>query len=374
MNYKNIISQLLNTLFYNSSPNQRKFLHYLSRTFVLLFTLKAEPRIIEYFSTMGSNFRLFVGTDILVKALSERYVKEEDQRCRNVLKASADAGMQLCLSSSVLDEIHTHIKATYWEYRNHIAPIEQYMNRDLIRNCGKILIRAYFYAKEKGSVRSWKSFVEQFVSYDNVTTGKGREELKKYLISEYRLTIYENEELEACVNADKVNMLAQTLLDNGEKENMALAHNTALLVHGIYGLRSRDKESSGGSPFGFNTWWLTNQKRVTKHTHDLIKSRYAQYIMRPEFVLNFLAIAPSCEQIRETYANVFPSTLGIELGHRLDDDVFHQVLSQVSEWKNKEPGRINALVSELSDTLKSDQFKVYDETVETMDEKLRMIH
>ena len=193
------------------------------------------------------------------------------------------------------------------------------------------------------------------------------------MISEYRLAFYENEELEALVDKGKVNSLAQTLLDNGEKENMALAHNTALLVHGIYGLRSKYKESNNGSPFGFNTWWLTNQKKVMKHTHDLISSKHAKYIMRPEFVLNFLAIAPSCEQVRETYANVFPSTLGIELGHRLTDDVFHQVLGQVSEWKDKEPGRINALVSALSDELKSDQFKVYEETVDTMEEKLRMI-
>ena len=371
--YKDTISQLLNNLFYNSSPNQRKYLHFLSRTYVLLFTLKAEPRIIDYFSTMGSNFRLFVGTDILVKALSERYVKDEDQRCRNILKASADAGMELCLSSAVLDEIHAHIKATHWEFINHIAQIEPYLNRDVIRNCGKILIRSYFYAREKRSVKGWKSFIDQFVSYKNVTSEKGRDELKRYLISEYRLTFYENEKLKALVDETKVNSLAKILLDAGEKENMALAHNSALLVHGIYGLRSRYNESNNGSPFGYHTWWLTNQRKVTRHTLDLVNSKHAKYIMRPEFVLNFLAIAPSCEQVRETYANVFPSTLGIELGHRLADDVFHQVLKQVSEWKDKEPGRVNVLVSELSNTLKSDQFKVYDETVETMEEKLRMI-
>lgn len=373
LDYKNTISLLLNSLFYNSSPKQRIYLHYLSRTYVLLFTLKAEPRIIDYFSTMGSNFRLFVGTDILIKALSERFVKQEDQRCRNTLKAAADAGMNLCLSSCVLDEIHAHIKGTYWEFKNHIAPIEPYLNRDIIRNCNKILIRAYFYAKDRKDIRGWKAFMEQFISYENITNDKGREELSKYLISEFRLTFYENSELEAIVDKIKVDNLAHTLLDKGEKENLALAHNSALLVHGIYGLRSRDKESMNGSPFGFNTWWLTSQKKITKHTYELVKNRLAKYIMRPEFVLNYLSLAPSCEQVRETYKNVFPSTLGIELGHRLNNDVFHQVLGQVGEWKEKEPGRINSLVSDLSDQLKSDQFKVYEETVETMEEKLREI-
>ena len=96
--------------------------------------------------------------------------------------------------------------------------------------------------------------------------------------------------------------------------------------------------------------------------------------MRPEFILNFLSIAPSCEQVRETYKNVFPSTLGIELGHRLNDEVFHQILGRVAEWKGKDPGRVSALVSDLSDQLKSDQFKAYDETVETMEEKINMIY
>jgi len=373
LEYKDAISRLLNALFYDSSPTQRKYLHYLSRTYVLLFTLKAEPRVVDYFSNMGSNFRLFVGTDVLVKALSERYVKTEDQRCRNVLKAASDCGIKLCLSSCVLDELHAHIKSTHWEFVNHFAEIEPYMKRDIVRNCGKILIRAYFYAKERGDVKGWKTYIEQFVSYCNVTCGSGREELKKYLISEYNLTFYENDELEALVDVNKVDQLAGLLIERGEKENLTLARNSSLLVHGIYGLRRRDGEANNGSPFGYNTWWLTNQKKIQRHTYDLVQEKHAKYIMRPEFVLNFLAIAPSCEQVRKTYSNVFPSTLGIELGHRLSDDVFHKVLGRVKDWKDKDPGRINTLVSDLSDKLKSDQFKVYEETVETIEEKLNAI-
>ncbi len=54
-----------------------------------MFTLQAEPRIIEYFSAMSSSFRLFLGSNILVKALSERYLDEEDQVARNLLKMAA---------------------------------------------------------------------------------------------------------------------------------------------------------------------------------------------------------------------------------------------------------------------------------------------
>ena len=68
-----------------------------------------------------------------------------------------------------------------------------------------------------------------------------------------------------------------------------------------------------------------------------------------------------------------PSNIGIELGHRLKEDVFHEVLSKVGEWQGYEPGRLNTLISDLSDQLKSDQHKMHDVDLESMNEKLKLI-
>ena len=95
--------------------------------------------------------------------------------------------------------------------------------------------------------------------------------------------------------------------------------------------------------------------------------------MNPEFLLNFMAISPSCENVRKAFNNILPSNIGIELGHRLKDDVYHGVLSKVGEWREYEPGRINTLISNLSDQLKSDQHKVHDFDLNAINEKFKLV-
>jgi len=369
--YRLCVERVLTSLFYNSSPDQRVYLQSLAKTYVLLFTLKAEPRIIEFFGNMGSNFNLFVGSDILVKAISERYLDEADQSARLLLVAAKECGMKLKLSELVLDEVYTHIRNTNFEFVNFFSEIEPYVTREIARNSDKILIRAYFYAKERRLVGGWKSYLEQFITYNNIASQSGREEIKRYLISQYGLVFVENDYFESMVDLQKVGKLTDILLANGDKENEKLARNSALLVHGIYGIRRRQNEQNSGSPFGFNTWWLTNQTRIQRHTFDLVRANFAKYIMRPEFVLNFIALAPSCKQVRETQGRLLPSGLGMQLGHRLRDDVMKNVLGMVKQWKELQPGRINALISQLSDQLKSDQFKVYEVTIESLNKLKR---
>ncbi len=362
-NYRDYIESTIRTVFYHSTPCQREFLSNLSRTYVLLFTLQAEPRVVEYFSAMSSSFNLFLGSDILVKALSERYLDEENQVARNLLKMSSAAGINMLLSENVLGELYTHIRGTNYEFINYFAQSENFITNEIARNSNKILIRSYFYAKNEGKVRGWRTFIDQFISYSNIENGLGKEELKKYLSSEYGLIFVENSELESVCSPEAVKALSDAMLSADDKKNEVLSYNTALQVYGIYGLRRKNKESSRNIEYGFKTWWMTNQSRVIRHTIDVIKSQGAKYIMRPEYILNFIAMSPNCEQVRKSFNSTFPSAFGIQLGHRLKDDVFHKVMSDVAQWKGYEEGRIIALVSDLSDKLKTDRLKRYEHVI-----------
>jgi len=362
--YREYIESMVRQVFYHASPSQREYLNNLSRTYVLLFTLQAEPRIIEYFSTMSSSFELFVGSDILVKALSERFLNDEDQVVRNLLKMASAVGISMYLSENVLEEVFTHIRATNYEYINHFSEAEPYITREVARNSDKILIRSYYYAKEEGKVSGWKKYLEQFVTYNNITNFEGKQELKKYLLAEFALDFFENQDLEAVCKDVEVGELAEALVAKRDKESIELAHNSALLVYGVYGLRRKNRETSSASEFGLRTWWMTNQTRILKHTGDVVKKNRAKYIMRPEYILNFIAMSPNCEEVRRSFNNVFPSNLGVQLGHRLKDSVFKNVMSDVAKWKSYEPGRITALMSDLSDKLKSDRYKRYEQTIE----------
>ena len=363
--YRDHVESIIRKVFYHGSPTQREYLTNLSRTYVLLFTLQAEPRIIEYFSTMSASFRLYLGSDIIVKALSERYLEKEDQVARNLLKMASAAGIKLFLSECVLEEVYTHIRGTYYEFINYFADVEPYITGEIARNSGKILIRSYFYAKAEGKVNGWKKYLGQFLTYTNIDRPEGREELRKYLVSEYQLTFTENVELEAVTIEKDVGLLSAAMLSNDDKKNEKLAYNTALLVHGIYGLRTKNKETSSVSEYGLKTWWMTNQTRVLKHTVDIIRNKRSQYIMRPEYILNFIAMSPNCEQVRTSFKSIFPSVFGVQLGHRLKESAFHEVMSNVREWKDLEPGRITTLMSDLSDKLKTDRLKRYEQTLES---------
>ncbi len=360
---RDCIEDMIRRIFYGGSPTQRAYLANLSRTYVLLFTLQADPRVMEFFGTMSAEFRLYIGSDIIVKSLSERFLPEEDQAARNLLRMAKNAGVSMYLSQCVLEEVYTHIRATYFEFINYFSEMEPYITREIARNSDRILIRAYFYAKGDRKVEGWKSYLSHFITYEKIPKKEGQEELRKYLVAEYGLTFTDNTELESVCDEKNVQSLAEVILAEGDKENDALAYNTALLVYGIYGLRRKDKESSGASEFGLKTWWMTNQTRVLRHTTNIVADNYAQYIMRPEFLLNFIALSPSFEAVRESFSKIFPSTFGIQLGHRLKDDVFHKVMERVKEWKSYEPGRITALMADLSDRLKTDRLKRYENTI-----------
>ncbi|MDP3028571.1 MAG: hypothetical protein Q8O04_03585 [Deltaproteobacteria bacterium] len=357
--YRDYVESLLRKIFYHGSPNQRKYLTHLSRTYVLLFSLQAEPKIIEYFSTMSSSFKLFLGSDILVKALSERYLDEEDQVARNLLRMAASSRISMYLSDCVLEEVFTHIQGTCYEFTNYFSEMEKYITKEIAVNSNKILIRTYFYAKEERKVNNWNSFIDQFMSFNNVHNDKGREELRKYLLVEYKLKSISNNELESVCDLDKVKALTTDMISSRIKENEMLAYNTALLVHGVYGLRQKNNEIGVVSEYGLKTWWMTNQVRVLRHTTSIVKEKGSQFIMRPEYILNFIAMSPKCEDVRKSFGNIFPSTFGIQLGNRLKDEVFHKVLADVNQWKNYSPGRITAMMSDLSDRLKTDRLKRY---------------
>ncbi|MBV1786681.1 hypothetical protein KQ940_01275 [Marinobacterium sp. D7] len=358
--YREKLELIIRRIFYKASPKQREYFNNLSRTYVLLFSLQTEPRVVEYFSNLSASFRLFLGSDILVKALSERYLDKEDQVARNLLRVAIDSGMSLLLSECVVDEVYTHVKGTYYEFINYFAEMEPYITDEISRNSGKILIRSYFYAKNEGKVRGWKQFLEQFVTYSNIEKPLGRDEIKRYLISEFRLEYVDNSELESISPEKRVKELAQRMMANEDKKHETLAYNTALQVYGVYGLRNKNKETSKASEFGLKTWWMTNQTRVVRHTVELVREKGHQYIMRPEYILNFISMSPSCVQARESFKTIFPSIFGIQLGHRLKDDAFHKIMHEVGTWKDLEPGRISTLMADLSDRLKTDRMKRYE--------------
>lgn len=367
MSLKEAILYNLHYALYDSTDVERHFFLKLSDIYTLLFCLQAEPKIVEYFQSMASDFYLYVGSDIIVRALSERYLRPENQTMRNALTVIRMAGGKLVLPEPVLDEVHTHLAASDFEYRNKYKGIEKSMTPTIAENIDRILIRAYFYAlieppRGVTGPHDWSDFVNQFCNYHDLHTASGREQMRRYLLSQFHMDYITLDDLNQYYDDEEITNLTQKIKGD-KKDDERLARNDAMLALAVYGRRNARQETSRVSEFGYRTWWLTGEKRILKHTGYLVDKYGTRYMMRPEFILNFISIVPSTAEIKRTYRNVFPNLLGMQLSRRIDPNELDKVLEQVAKAQELEPGRREAEMAHISDKLKGDFLKVYHQNL-----------
>ncbi|GGF59761.1 hypothetical protein GCM10011332_11780 [Terasakiella brassicae] len=172
------------------------------------------------------------------------------------------------------------------------------------------------------------------------------------------LEFEEFEDLAELTDDKQVETLKKRLMESKSKE--VLAYNDALIIHYIYGRRKKLGERSVTNQYGYRTWWLTHEASVRKYTKDLVAKKGCQYIMRPEFLLNFISLAPSAAEVRKSYQNVFPTLLGIRLSDRIKETVFLSMMKSVNEAQQHDDARVHAKVREMTNLLMADMVKKYD--------------
>ena len=354
--------QILRGVLYSSSEEERDYLHRLSRTYALLFTLNTEPKLLEFFQEMTAEFRLYVGSDQLVRALSEQYLDSADQMTRNTLLMAARAGAKVILTEPVLDEVVSHLRISDLEYREHVAAVEAHMTYEFAREAPQILLRSYLYSRlrqdlGKRQPRNWPAFVEQFCSYGTLHRTTAFSDVRQYLQLTFGLSYESTEDLERLVDLGEVDQLATELAT--DKKSERLARNDALLALAVYGRRKRSGETQRISEFGWGTWWLTGETAIVRHTRELVSRHGARYIMRPDFLLTFMTLAPSAQAARETYAKVFPSMLGIRLAKRMKREAFDELMDRVEQADQMDEARRSVEMAKLTNALKSDLGRQY---------------
>ncbi|CAN7264797.1 hypothetical protein [Mesorhizobium sp. LjRoot246] len=234
----------LRATIYDSSEEERVYLGKMSRTYILMFLLRNDAKVVEYFRGMSADLILYVGTDIIIRSLSEYYLQKKDQSTIGTLAILREAGSKLILTERCVEEVWTHLKATSAEYQNHYMEVEPYVDLDLARNIDRILIRAYYYAKlsPQDGVRSpagWRSYIGNFCEFKSLHSDRGREEIREYLIRRFGLIYEPDSETLAGVDADELKALTKRVLGERKKKNLRdkeerLAENDAMHVLRVY--------------------------------------------------------------------------------------------------------------------------------------------
>lgn len=357
---------VLRGIFYQSSTDERRYMAYLSRTSCLLVTLHSAPRLLEYFNQMGGNFRLLVGTDLLLKAISEQFLEPDRQQVANLLRVCRQLGAELILTEPVLNEVFTHLHAADLEFRNYYAAQEQYFKPSDISDCDRILIRAYLHARRSpGGPKSWQGYVNQLTDPEGLRAKNAgaRDALGGLLRQRFSMRYMSTDELQETVPEAAVEELARNLDEARQVKHEELSYNDALMTYSVYAQRRKGGESAIYDGFGFRTWWLTKETRVVGLTAELVRAEGVPYIMRPEFILNFVALAPRAADVRKSFVELLPTTAGLQLGRHLSGETMHELLRDTVEWARLTPERVGVLLSEKANRLKYDRFKQYTNNI-----------
>ena len=360
---KEVTLSVLRQAFYRSTETERVYYGKLSRTYVLFFTLRNEPRIVDYFRQMSSDLVLFVGSDVIIRALSERYLAEEDQMTVNMLNILSKAGSTLILTPAAVNEVQGHLFRSNIEFMEVFSDLEPHVDREIASHSNRILIRAYFYAKFDDSVnikpRSWKSYIGQVCNYQDLQyRRKSRIQIQHYLVERFGFIVLEEEDLDQIIDFNQVEDLTTKLVQI--KQSEFLARNDAQQILAVYGKRVVDGETKRANPYGYRVWWLTHETRVLQFTKHLVAEFGANYIMRPEFLMNFIALSPTLSTVRKNYESIFPTLLGIKLSNRMREELFNGVMREIREVREVDEARAIVKMSELSNQLKGDNYKKYE--------------
>lgn len=288
----------------------------------------------------------------------------------NALKIIRQAGSKIILSAAVLEEVHSHIHASDREFDNTYAEVDHIVDRDLASESDRILIRAYYYAKLDKTLSnrpgSWGAYLNNFLTRSRMTGPTSPESMKSLrdtLVARFGLEFEDRESMESGVDQTDLQKLTDTILhlrrDQRRAQEELRARNDAL--HILHVLRRRKTDEKGtSSPFGYRTWWLTQEtKSGLAMAMAFPAIRGIRTIMRPEFLINYIAYNPTTNEVKQSLATIFPSLLGIRLGTRMEKANFEKVMQRIREVHSTDPARALAMIVEHSDALISQNLREF---------------
>ncbi|WP_284316481.1 hypothetical protein [Labrys miyagiensis] len=368
------VSFCLRKIIYAPNRHEHDYMLRLCNTYFILFALKNEPKVVEYFNSLSERLVIYVGSDLIIKAISEYYLPEQSKMVTNALHVIRKAGATLIMTEPALEEVFTHLHATTLEFEHFYSDIEIYIDEDFIPLIDRILIRAYFYARlgintGKKAPAGWKSYVGQFCNHDDVRRKRNREGLRLYLCDRFGFEFEAKDLILKSVDRDDLSKLTFAIVAAREGrfskgvQATKLAYNDALHMLRVGARRREDGDNSAPNPFGFKTWWLTHEKTVQRAATIVLGANRPRSIMRPEFLLNYIALAPSKREVAESYSTIFPTVLGVTLSKRANPGVLHEVLKSAREAFSTDNSRAKAKLNEFIDKLKTDSLRIYENNI-----------
>lgn len=357
-------------MIYNGTLEQKMFLKRLSNTYMMLFLLQCDPKLALYFNTMASKLNVYVCTSILVPALSEYFLEPMNRRHSNLLKGSRDAGVTLIVNDTIINELVSHFRMIIKNYENYYKDCENLFLGDELQTLfiEEIMIRAYFYAKRRNQVKNFNQFVDSFVNPD---LDNAQDNLIEWLKEEFGIVYKSDKSLNLNIDESELKLLSENLKTQKKSETKAKSDSKIILM--IYTLREKNNETSSSSIFGYKTWWLSKDTLTQKEVVKTFKDKYkTSCYIRPDFLYNYISLAPSKIEVDSAYKELFPSFVGVNISFFLPKEIVKTVHQKISEHKIKNTSRLKASLRDLAHKLQVDPKLQTRQNVEHyLDERLK---
>jgi hypothetical protein len=351
---KQSLLTIIRAIVYDGTQSQKSFLRRLSLTYSVLFLLQCDPRLCIYFSTLASKFNIYVCTSIIIPALSERFLEPQNRRYTNLLSNAQKAGVRLCINEPILRELVGHFKMIRQIYEETYAGNDSiYCTEAAMQTISDIMIRAYYHALNRNQVNHFEGFISTFVSprMDRLS-----EDLVSWLSHEFGISYEPNSNLGIHLDSNEVERISSKLAAYklGEPRASRLRSRTdAEVILTIFAVRERNNEISTSGIFGYKTWWLTSDVTTQIAAAAVSANKYSvSCYMRPDFLHNYISLAPTKGQIDDAFTHFFPTLLGVNLSTFLPDKVSNVIHNYVKEHKEQSESRKISIISELIDDLK----------------------
>jgi hypothetical protein len=354
-----LLVQVVRSFVYRGTKAQKEFLTKLSQTYMMMFLLQCEPQLATYFYSLAGKLTVYVDTSILIPALSEYYLEERNRRFYNLLRGAHRAGVKLVTNRTIVRELVDHFEVINMRFVNDYEPLEDcYVDDDQIALIPQIMIRAYFYAKAHGQIDSWQSFLKTFIDPRNTRTRL--EDLVELLRTELGVGYVTDESLGIKISKQDVAALEPELQSLIHESSESVRHhkavNDAHVILAIYQLREKNNETGQGDAiFGYRTWWLSSDIKTYKAVRKVFGKRFTESCyMRPDFLYNYISLAPSYDQANAAFAELFPTLLGVNISFRVPQEVSATISKYMKEHVGLPLARKRAVLRQLADKLKTD--------------------
>ena len=331
--------------FYSPNESEVEHIFRLFKAFSIEFAIKGDSSVASYFGKLVKKLKLYVGTDVIVRALSEECAQPVGRATQNALKMLSQSGAKLYLTEHVLEEAWYHIHSTDIEFRDFYAPWERNAEIEEVKNSDRILIRAYFYGKlepayHAKSPGNWDQFLSYFGDASWFRDKAHIEDFGTYLRRKFGCEFISKDKIKATLNDTEVAKL-EGLIEE-QKDNAKLAWNDAYQSLYVRHQRREQGDVAGESVYGLSNWWLTEEFKILEALRKVGVRR--QLTMHPQFLMNLFAASPSLSRVSTDFKGLFPTHFGLRITSRVSSQAMHQFLEKVKDAADAEEAKSTAFI------------------------------